>query len=70
MYEDLRIKTKVNTTLPYTLTGQAGSACSDIKYSGDFFLEEKTANSFFITNEGVLGFIDDNDKAIDGVRVR
>lgn len=70
VYEKLDIETRNLTELPYSLSGQENSACAKKLYNGNFLLKEKTANSFFIANETVQGFIDNNDKAIDGIKVR
>ncbi|XP_013189413.1 peptide transporter family 1 isoform X3 [Amyelois transitella] len=69
-YEQLDIKAEEFTQLPYSMQGDSNSNCANISYSGSFFLEEETANSFFINRDGVYNFTDKNDKAIDGVSVR
>lgn len=56
--------------LPYTLQGSSYSSCENITFSGHFHLLEKTANSYFINDKSVNSFIDNNNKAIDGVSVR
>lgn len=69
-YESLTIKTEDFIDLPYSLRGQAASECAGISYNGNFHLKEETANSFFISRAGVSNFTDNNDKAIDSLRVR
>lgn len=68
-YERLDIKAEEFLDLPYSLQGQ-GSECADVNFNGTFLLREETANSFFVNREGIYDFKDNNDKAIDSVRVR
>ncbi|KAL0852209.1 hypothetical protein ABMA28_000429 [Loxostege sticticalis] len=68
-YERLDIKAEEFLDLPYSLQGQ-GSECANVKFNGTFLLREETANSFFVNREGIYDFKDNNDKAIDSVRVR
>ncbi|XP_045531115.1 peptide transporter family 1-like isoform X1 [Pieris brassicae] len=70
VFEKLDIAAKDAIELPYSLSGQESTACANKLYNGNFLLKENTANSFFINNETVEGFTDNNDKAIDGVTVR
>ncbi|KAL0902567.1 hypothetical protein ABMA27_000405 [Loxostege sticticalis] len=68
-YERLDIKAEEFLDLPYSLQGQ-GSECANVNFNGTFLLREETANSFFVNREGIYDFKDNNDKAIDSVRVR
>ncbi|VVC86245.1 unnamed protein product [Leptidea sinapis] len=70
VYEKLDIETKNFIDLPYSLSGQEHTECANQMFDGNFLVNEKTANSFFITNGSILNFTDNNDKAIDGVSVR
>ncbi|CAB3225260.1 unnamed protein product [Arctia plantaginis] len=70
VFEKLDILTSNSTEVPYFIEGQENSACANHEYAGTFTLLEKTANSYFIKNNEIYGFIDNNDKAIDGVSVR
>ncbi|XP_038216405.1 peptide transporter family 1-like isoform X1 [Zerene cesonia] len=70
MFEKLDIEAEHSIELPYSLSGQGNANCSNIVYKGSFMLEEKKANSFFITTDMMYNFTDNNDKAIDGVNVR
>lgn len=70
VYENLQIFADDFVDLPYYLQGQPATECADIPSSGYFHLKENTANSFFISKEGLYNFTDNNDKAIDGVNVR
>ncbi|XP_045458412.1 peptide transporter family 1-like [Melitaea cinxia] len=69
-YEKLDIEADQIIQLPYSLRGMPNSACENITFSNTFSLLEKTANSYFISNNNLYNFIDDNNKAIDGVNVR
>ncbi|CAK1554112.1 unnamed protein product [Leptosia nina] len=70
VFEKLDVQAKDFVEFPYSLSGQGNSACANKLYNGNFPLTEKTANSFFITNETVYSFADNNDKAIGGANVR
>lgn len=70
VYEKLDIEAHQIVQLPYSLQGVPNSACEDLKFNAVFNLKEKTANSYFITNKEIYSFIDNNNKAIDGVNVR
>lgn len=70
IYEKLDIEAQQMVQLPYSLQGVPNSACEDLKFNAVFNLKEKTANSYFITNKEIYSFIDNNNKAIDGVSVR
>lgn len=70
VYEKLDIEATQMVQLPYSLQGVPNSACEDLKFNGVFNLKEKTANSYFITNKELYSFVDNNNKAIDGVSVR
>ncbi|XP_046977127.1 peptide transporter family 1-like isoform X1 [Vanessa cardui] len=69
LYEKLDFEAEGIIQLPYTLRGMPYSECENISYSETFSLKEKTANSFFITDE-LYNFTDNNNKAIDGVSIR
>ncbi|XP_013138411.1 PREDICTED: peptide transporter family 1 [Papilio polytes] len=70
VYEKLDIEAHHQIELPYSLRGGNKSDCMDVNYDGKLVLKEKTANSFFVSNYGVSQYDDNNDKAIDGVKVR
>lgn len=70
VYEKLDIETTDFLEVPYSIERDTNSNCSDVAYSGNFRLLEKTANSYFINHENIYSFIDNNDKPIDGVYVR
>ncbi|KPI91940.1 Peptide transporter family 1 [Papilio xuthus] len=70
VYEKLDIEAHQQIELPYSLRGGNNSDCMNVNYEGKFVLKEKTANSFFVSNNGVYQYEDNNDKAIDGVKVR
>ncbi|XP_049885461.1 peptide transporter family 1 [Pectinophora gossypiella] len=69
-YEKLDIVTENEKQLSYSLEGAPNTECSNMAFSSYFHLKEKTANSYFILHERVQSFVDNNDKAIDGVNVR
>ncbi|CAH2103133.1 unnamed protein product [Euphydryas editha] len=69
-YEKLDIEADQIIQLPYSLRGAPNSECENITFSNTFSLMEKTANSYFISNNNLYNFIDNNNKAIDGVSVR
>lgn len=69
-YEQLDILANAYVDLPYAINGQPNTECADKAFFGNFILKEKTANSFFLSNEGVTNFTDNNDKVVDGVNVR
>lgn len=70
IYDNLEIEAENLIELPYRLQGEPNTVCADKLYEGTFHLREETANSFFINNNDVYSFVDNNDKAIDGVRIR
>ncbi|XP_034839700.1 peptide transporter family 1-like isoform X1 [Maniola hyperantus] len=70
VYEELDIKANPLIELPYTLQGSQDSSCENMTFNGHFHLLEKTANSYFIADKSVYSFIDNNNKAIDGVSIR
>lgn len=70
VYENLKILASNSTDVPYFIQGQENSPCAHLEYAGTFTLLENTANSYFINNNEIYSFIDNNDKAIDGVNVR
>lgn len=70
VYEKLDIEAHQQIELPYSLRGGNKSDCMDVNYDGKLVLKEKTANSFFVSNYGISQYDDNNDKAIDGVKVR
>ncbi|XP_039763196.1 peptide transporter family 1 isoform X2 [Pararge aegeria] len=69
VYEKLDIEAKQLIEMSYTLHG-SDSSCENVTFNGHFHLLEKKANSYFITDKSVYSFIDNNNKAIDGVSVR
>ncbi|XP_023946831.2 peptide transporter family 1 [Bicyclus anynana] len=69
VYEKLDIVADQLIEMPYTLQGSDNS-CENITFNGNFHMLEKTANSYFINEDNVYSFIDNNNKPIDGVRVR
>ncbi|XP_050360576.1 peptide transporter family 1 isoform X2 [Nymphalis io] len=69
LYEKLDFEANEIIQLPYSLRGMQNTECENITFSKTFSLKEKTANSFFITDE-FYNFTDNNNKAIDGVSVR
>ncbi|KPJ06360.1 Peptide transporter family 1 [Papilio machaon] len=70
VYEKLDIEAHQQIELPYSLRGVNTSDCMDVNYDGKFVLKEKTANSYFVSKNDVYQYDDNNDKAIDGVKVR
>ncbi|XP_014370098.2 peptide transporter family 1 [Papilio machaon] len=70
VYEKLDIEAHQQIELPYSLRGVNTSDCMDVNYDGKFVLKEKTANSYFVSRNDVYQYDDNNDKAIDGVKVR
>lgn len=70
IYEKLDIKAEGFIQLPYSLRGTPNSVCENITFNDVFHLKDKTANSYFIANETIYDFIDNNNKAIDGVSIR
>ncbi|CAH2226338.1 jg25415, partial [Pararge aegeria aegeria] len=68
VYEKLDIEAKQLIEMSYTLHG-SDSSCENVTFNGHFHLLEKKANSYFITDKSVYSFIDNNNKAIDGVSV-
>ncbi|CAG9558248.1 unnamed protein product [Danaus chrysippus] len=69
-YEKLDISAHDFVELPYSLQGERNSDCENSEFNGKFDLKEKVANSFFLRNESLRGFEDNNEKAIDGVNLR
>ncbi|XP_032527028.2 peptide transporter family 1 [Danaus plexippus] len=69
-YEKLDISAHDFVELPYSLRGERNSDCENSEFNGTFDLKENIANSFFVLNESLRGFEDNNDKAIDGVNIR
>lgn len=69
VYENLEVDAVTFPNVSYALRGVDGQ-CIDNPHIGSFSVSSATANSFFITNQGVDAFIDNNDKPIDGVYVR
>lgn len=67
-YENVDIATTNFTELPYSLQGD--SRCAEVSHIGNFYLKEETANSYFVSRNGVTNFTDNVDKAIDSVAVR
>ncbi|CAH0716433.1 unnamed protein product, partial [Brenthis ino] len=70
IYEKLDIKAEGSIQLPYSLRGTPNSVCENITFNDVFYLKDKTANSYFIGNENLYDFMDNNNKAIDGVSIR
>lgn len=64
MYEDLYFENTDETNIPYSMSGEPNTECQSVNFEGQFNLTEKTANSFFIREGGVVSFIDSNDKSI------
>lgn len=69
VYESLHIDSLKNDSIPYILMGDGN--CEDIAYNGAFQLKDKNATSYFISESSELrNFTDNNEKPIDGIRVR
>lgn len=69
-YQQLDIRANEYVELPYSINGVPNTECADKSFTGTFTLKEKTANSFFISSDGVTNFVDNNEKVIGGVNVR
>lgn len=69
-YQNLDIPVENFTELPYTYKGESGTECEDTVVSGNFHVVENNHSSYFISRNGSLSFVDDNDKAINGVKIR
>lgn len=69
-YENLHIPVKNSIEIPYTYKGETGTACESIVNSGNFNVVEKNYTSSFISGDGLISIADDNDKAINGVKIR
>ncbi|KOB77657.1 Yin, partial [Operophtera brumata] len=69
VYENLEMDAITFPNISYALRGVNGE-CIDNPHIGSFSVSSSTANSFFINNQGIHAFVDNNDKPIDGVYVR
>ncbi|XP_041987142.1 peptide transporter family 1 isoform X2 [Aricia agestis] len=69
VYEKLDLESRNVTQLPISLRGIEGE-CANQTFVGNYELQEKKANSLFISQNGLYNFIDNNDKAIDTVNIR
>lgn len=70
VYENLDIPVKNFVEIPYNIKGDTGTACEKIVYSGNFHVVEKGYTSLFISSNDLISFADDNDKAMNGVKIR
>lgn len=70
VYENLDIEVQNSIEIPYSLIGETGTACESIVHNGTFHVVEKNHTSLFISSNGLSSFLDDNDKAINGVKIR
>ncbi|XP_026332707.1 peptide transporter family 1 isoform X2 [Hyposmocoma kahamanoa] len=70
VYENLDIPVKNSVEIPYNIKGDTGTACEKIVYSGNFHVVEKGYTSLFISSNDLISFVDDNDKAMNGVKIR
>lgn len=70
VYENLEIPVKNSIEIPYSYKGESGTACESIVHSGNFHVVEKGYASSFISGNGLIDFADDNDKPINGVKMR
>lgn len=70
VYQNLEVPVQNSTELNFTYKGEPGTECESIVKSGNFYIEEKSHSSYFISTNGLIRFVDDNDKAINGVNIR